>query len=203
MNDQMAYLLGLICGNGEIQRSTFHTTFSIDIPHKKLKTETENDVKVYVKASITDIRTVLEPLLGTGLTFTQGDNHSFLSFTKNNDEYITQEILRFIGQATSHENIRLSSEIYEFKDMEKLQFLRGFSDVTGYIRRSNYFITLYAHRVYLEVPRNWYLVIDVCNILKSINIPVQTIDWGHPNMRDGNLKNTIKECQIFGKKSIK
>ena len=39
-----------------------------------------------------------------------------------------------------------------------------------------------------EIPHNWQMVIDICNLLKSADIPVQTIDWAHPNMRDGDLK---------------
>ena len=45
MNIEMAYLLGMICGNGEIKRSSTNTTVSIDIPHKKLETEEVHDVK--------------------------------------------------------------------------------------------------------------------------------------------------------------
>lgn len=59
------------------------------------------------------------------------------------------------------------------------------------------------HRVYFEIPQNWELVTDFCNLLKSVDIPVQNIDWGHPNMRDGNLKNITKESRIFGKKNIR
>ena len=44
------------------------------------------------------------------------------------------------------------------------------------------------HRVYIEIPGNWQFVIDVANMLKSLDIPVQTIDFGHPNFRDSNLK---------------
>ena len=39
MNIEMAYLLGMICGNGTVQRSNVSTTISIAIPHKKLETE--------------------------------------------------------------------------------------------------------------------------------------------------------------------
>ena len=33
----MAYLLGMVTGNGEIQRGVNETTVVIEIPHKKLK----------------------------------------------------------------------------------------------------------------------------------------------------------------------
>lgn len=200
MNREMSYLLGMICGNGEVRRGISETTISIEIPHKKLATESNNDVRIYVRASITDIRTVLEPLIDTGLNFTQQDNYSIISFTKRNDEYLIREILRYIGNAVSHENIRIDAEVFSFTRDEKISFLQGFADVTGYIRRSNYFFKTYMHRVYLEVPHNWYLVSDICCLLKDVNIPVQAIDWAHPNMRDSNLVKYNEGKPDFWKK---
>lgn len=200
MNNEMAYLLGMITGNGEVQRGTNETTIVIEIPHKKLETESQKDVAIYVKASITDIRQVLEPLLGTSLSFSQSANVSYISFSKPNEDYLMREILRYIGMATSHENIRISSEVFSFTEDERRQFIKGFADVTGYIRKSNYFFNKEMHRVYFEIPQNWELVTDFCNLLKSVDIPVQNIDWGHPNMRDGNLKKYNEGKTDFWKK---
>ena len=200
MNNEMAYLLGMITGNGEIQRGSIDTTIVIEIPHKKLETEFQKDVGIYVKASITDIRQVLEPLVGTGLVFNQNANVSFISFTKRNEDYLMREIMRYIGRATSHENIRISPEVFNFTEDERKQYIKGFADVTGYIRKSNYFFDKKMHRVYFEIPQNWGLVIDFCNLLHSVDIPVQNIDWGHPNMRDGNLKKYKDGKPDFWKK---
>lgn len=200
MNVEMAYLLGMITGNGEIQRGPTETTISIDIPHKKLETEFQNDVGIYVRASITDIRTVLEPLLGTSLTFSQSANYSLLSFRKPNEDYLMREVLRYIGGATSSDNVRISPEVFNFTFDERKQFVKGFADVTGYIRRSNYAFSEPNYRVYFEIPHNWELVVDFCNLLKSIDIPVQAIDWAHPNMRDGNLtKYSQGKCDFWKK----
>ena len=200
MNNEMAYLLGMITGNGEIQRGPLETTVSIDIPHKKMETEFQKDVGIYVKASITDIRSILEPLLGTSLCFSQSPNVSFLSFRKPNEDYLMREIMRYIGNATSADNIRILSEVYSFTMDERKQFVKGFADVTGYIRRSNYAFTEPNYRVYFEIPHNWGLVTDFSNLLKSIDIPVQNIDWAHPNMRDGNLKKYNSGHKDFWKK---
>ena len=200
MNNEMAYLLGMITGNGEIQRGLNETTIVIEIPHKKLETEFEKDVSVYVKASITDIREIIEPLVGAGLRFNQSTNVSYISFTKPNEDYLMREIVRHIGGATSHNNVRISSEVFEFTLDERKQFIKGFADVTGYIRKSNYFFDKEMHRVYFEIPQNWELVIDFCNLLKSVDIPVQNIDWAHPNMRDGNLKKYNEGKKDFWKK---
>ena len=92
MNNEMAYLLGMLCGNGEIRRLDINTTVSVDIPHKKLQTEDFKDVQVYVKASITDIRALLEPLIGADLQFIQQRSSSVLSFTKPNADFLIHEI---------------------------------------------------------------------------------------------------------------
>ncbi len=200
MNNEMAYLLGMVTGNGEVQRGATETTIVIEIPHKKLETEFQKDVGIYVKASITDIRSILEPLIGTGLNFSQSANVSYVSFRKPNEDYLMREILRYIGAATSHDNIRIAPEVYEFSVDERKQFIKGFADVTGYIRRSNYAYKEPQYRVYFEIPQNWELVVDFCNLLKSVDIPVQNIDWAHPNMRDGNLKKYNEGKTDFWKK---
>ena len=102
MNIEMSYLLGMICGNGEIQRTAVNTIVSIDIPHKKLETEEIHDVKLYVKASIADIRNIIEPLVGAGLTFIQNTSSTILSFVKPNTDYLIREINRFVGKAVSY-----------------------------------------------------------------------------------------------------
>lgn len=201
MNIEMAYLLGMICGNGEIQRNSVNTTVSIDIPHKKLQTEEIHDVKLYVKASIADIRNILEPLVDAGLDFIQNQSSTVLSFTKPNSDYLIREINRYVGMALSHNNIKMHDDIFQCTIDERKQFLRGFADVTGYIRRSNYYVgAKYQHRVYFEIPHNWQMVIDICNLLKSTDIPVQNIDWAHPNMRDGNLTKCHEGKLNFWKK---
>ena len=124
MNNEMAYLLGMITGNGEVQRGATETTIVVEIPHKKLETEFQKDVGIYVKASVTDIRGILEPLLGTGLTFTQNANVSYVSFRKSNEDYLMREILRYIGAATSHDNVRISPEVYGFTLDERKHFQR-------------------------------------------------------------------------------
>ena len=200
MNNEMAYLLGMIMGNGEIKRGAQQTTISISIPHKKLQTEDENDVHVYVAASVTNIRSVLEPLISKDLHYVPNKSESILTFTKNNEDYLVREIIQFANNVISCEDMRIPNHFYDSTKDIKVSFLRGFSDVTGYIRRSNYFFDKYMHRVYIEVPHNWYMVVDICNLLSSIDIPVQNIDWAHPNMRDGNLKKYNEGKVNFWKK---
>lgn len=201
MNTEMAYLLGMILGNGEIQRNNTETRVTIDIPHKNLYTDDLKDVQVYVKASTVDIRSIVEPLIGYNLTITQTKRSTVMTFVKPNDEYITREILRFIGGGKHHSTMRMNSDLFSITNDEKKSLLKGIADVTGYIRKSN---IAYgqdgAHRVYIEIPGNWYMVIDIANMLKDVDVPVQTIDFGHPNFRDGELKKYNQGKPYFWKK---
>lgn len=188
MNVQMAYLIGMILGNGEIQRGNNTTTVTVDIPHKNLLDDEGREVMVYVRASLTDIRGIVEPLLGYSLPITQTNRSTQISFTKPNQDYTMREILRFVGNGVHHSTMSMNDELFSMQTDEKKELIRGMADVTGYIRKSNIaFGQNGAHRVYIEIPGNWNMVIDVANMLKELDVPVQTIDFGHPNFRDPNL----------------
>ena len=201
MNPQMAYLIGMILGNGEIQRSNTDTTVTIDIPHKNLRDDAGREVTVYVKASRTDIRTIIEPLIGRALPITQDKHSTKISFRKPNEDYTMREIMRFIGNGVHHSTMTMNQELFTITTNEKKELLRGMADVTAYIRRSNIaFGQSGHHRVYIEIPGNWNMVIDIANMLKTLDIPVQTIDFGHPNFRDSNLKKYNEGMPYYWKK---
>ena len=201
MNIEMAYLVGLILGNGEVQRGEESTTVTIDLPYKNLYTDDLKDVAVYVKASIVNIRAIVEPLIGHNRRVSQEDYSTKLSFKKDNDEYVIREIIRLIGRGTHHSTMRMNQELFNITLDEKKSLLRGIADSTGYIRRSNIaFGQDGAHRVYIEIPGNWYMVIDIANMLRDVDIPVQTIDFGHPNFRDANMVKYNQGKHNFWKK---
>lgn len=201
MNTEMAYLLGMILGNGEIQQGANETVVTIDIPHKNLYTDDEKDVRVYVKASLVDIRQILEPLIGTDITYTQRRKSTSISFKKPNAEYVMRQILHYVGNGSRHAYMEMSEDLFNIKTDEKKALLRGMADVTGYIRKSNLaFGVKGSHRVYIEIPCNWKMVIDVANLLKDVDVPIQNIDFGHPNFRDSNLKKYNAGQKLYWKK---
>lgn len=201
MNVEMAYLLGMILGNGEIQQNSSETKVTIDIPHKNLYTDDMKDTSIYVKASLVDIQSILEPLIGQRLIQSETKHSTKITFTKPNSEYVMREILRLIGSGTHHSTMKMNEELFSITTDEKKALLRGIADVTGYIRKSNIaFGQEGAHRVYIEIPGNWYMVIDIANMLKAVDIPVQTIDFGHPNFRDSNLDKYNEGKTYYWKK---
>lgn len=201
MNAQMAYLIGMILGNGEVQRRADQTTITIELPHKNLIDDEGREVSIYVKSSLADIRTIIEPLIGHSLPISQTNRATQFSFTKSNQDYTMREIMRFIGNGVHHSTMTMNSELFKMTTDEKRELLRGMSDVTGYIRKSNLaFGQDGHHRVYIEIPGNWQMVIDVANMLKDLDVPVQTIDFGHPNFRDSNLKKYNEGKPYYWKK---
>lgn len=201
MNTQMAYLIGMILGNGEVQRKSDATTITIELPHKNLIDDEGREVSIYVKSSLADIRNIIEPLIGYSLPISQNKRATRFSFTKPNEDYTMREILRFIGNGVHHSTMSMNDELFNMTTDERKELLRGMADVTGYIRKSNIaFGQDGCHRVYIEIPGNWQLVIDIANMLKSLDIPVQTIDFGHPNFRDSNLKKYNEGKPYYWKK---
>lgn len=204
MNVQMAYLLGMTLGNGEVHRGNTETIISIDIPHKNLVDDEGREVPIYVRASISDIRNIIEPLIGNKLTISDGKSSgrsTIISFSKPNEDYAMREILRLINGGVRHSTMNMSREFFDMTKDEKRALMRGVADATGYIRASNIaFGHKGNHRVYIEVPGNWQMVVDLANILKDLDVPVQTIDFGHPNFRDPNLTKYNEGKPLYWKK---
>lgn len=186
MNIHFAYLLGLIIGNGKIQRGNTETTVAIEFPHKNFRVD-NTDIMLHMQASLNEIRNFLEPTLSSSIRTAQRNSVTTMSFTKPNQDYLITEINRYLRNYSSHENMRIPRDVFDESRETRLAVMQGISDSTAYVRRSNYFFKPYRHRVYVEIPHNWYLVIDIANLLKSLDIPIQTIDFAHPNLRDGNM----------------
>jgi hypothetical protein len=191
-NVEFAYLLGMIVGKGTIIRGNSQTDIIIEIPHKNLIIE-DMDARLSVKASLDDIRNILEPLIDTRIISSSGKNKTVLKFTKDNENFLIREINRHLGNLRSCKDFRIPREIFSSPMDVKKEFIIGLSDVTAHIRRSNVAYGLpYHHRVYIEIPQNWFLVIDIANLLKDLDVPIHTIDWGHPNTRDPYLEDYKK-----------
>lgn len=65
------------------------------------------------------------------------------------------------------------------------EFVRGYADVAGNIRHANRYRDG-RHRVRLDIlnyPTNWKIPVQLCTLLQEhLEIPVQLITWGHPNL---------------------
>ncbi|MCK9265542.1 hypothetical protein M0P98_01450 [bacterium] len=102
---------------------------------------------------------------------------------------------------TDFHSFRIPRTIFEADKEIQKEFLRRYFDTTGHIRKSNAaFGKEDQHRIYLEADqRNWLLIADLAKLLYNIEMPIHTIDFGHPNFRDPEQKKQ----RVFGRKNIK
>ena len=200
LNPEIAYLLGMIVGKGQIIRDNKETKILIDIPHKNLVIEGEN-TQQSIKSSLLDIVGRLKPLIGTDLEWdTTKQNRAHISFSKPNGDYLIRTINTYLKNYTSWRDFRIPKEIFSTTTDNKKEFLRGLADVTAHIRKSNKAWSNYENRVYIEIMANWGLCIDISNLLKELDVPVQTIRFAHPNIVDPNLKKYKEGLKEFWNK---
>ncbi len=202
LNPDIAYLLGMIVGKGQITRGNKETEIIISIPHKNLKIEGEN-TQQSVKSSILDIVGRLKPLVGTDINWdTLNPNVAHITFSKPNGDYLVRTINTYLQNKTSWRDFRIPEEIFNDSNDIKKEFLRGLADVTAHIRKSNVAWKDFEHRIYIEIMTNWDSCVDIANLLKDLYVPVQNIRWAHPNIVDPTLKfynrgiRNYKEHQI-------
>jgi hypothetical protein len=92
---------------------------------------------------------------------------------------------------SSYYEFEVPDQIFESEESIKKEFIRGFADVAGSARWANR-NRWGKCRVYLDVlnsPLNWHLPIQICYLLQDqLGVPVDVIQWGHPNTRDPSLK---------------
>ncbi len=119
MNIEMAYMLGMILGNGEIQQNATETTVTIDIPYKNLYTDDLKDVAVYVKASIVDIRSIVEPLIGHALNITEAPHSTKMSFTKPNEEYVVRDLNKALIRYLENRFVEIARQCNRYEVLTK------------------------------------------------------------------------------------
>lgn len=202
MNTNSAYLLGMILGNGEIQDTSNGVNITIDIPFKNLRTDDDKDASVYVKASLFSITPLINSVIQPATLINTQEEHSVkISFDLDRTHPFLETLYTYIEIGTKQQNFVISPMVYDLASSYRLSLLRGLADVTAYIRMSNIaYGKPYQHRVYIEVPRNWYMVISIARLLQSVDVPVQTIDFAHPNFRDAHLKKYNEGKHDYWKK---
>jgi len=129
---------------------------------------------------------------------------------------VTHFVMRFYTNTMTWRNLRLITEhsqtyrastvptrVYDAPIDIQREFVRGLADVCGFVRTSNV-DQAGRHRVYIQVPpQNWVLPIDICRLLQeSLRVPVQMIQWNHPNTRiprvlDAKLTGREHQVKIF------
>lgn len=111
------------------------------------------------------------------------------------DVSLFEYIKSFFNGEISFDAFHIPNKIYsEPKDI-KIEFINGLLDTAGFASPGGWLNRdgekLHGRmRVYFQIVRNWHLPVEIDNFLrKEFGLPIHTIDWGHPNIRDANLED--------------
>jgi hypothetical protein len=190
LDADVSYLLGLLVARGTIVNNQGIRQLSIEFPFSSLKATGINvtfDQEQSIRLGLIDIQERLTELLETDIRQVKKDNSVDLVIRFMRNNLIWRDLLLILEDQLSFPYFKVPS-IFFSEDCPqdwKREFIKGYADVAGNIRPSNNYMGLY-HRVRLDIlnyPSNWKLGIQICHLLQEqLNIPVQNITWGHPNL---------------------
>ncbi len=186
----VAYLAGLIIGRGTIAEVSGVRQLTIEFSYQSLEAQgisSTFSLDTAIRLGLDKILDRLQELLDTDIQKIAKNNgvHLVIRFMRHN--MIWRNILLLTEGKTDYAYFRIPKV---FLDPElpvewKREFVRGFADVAGNIRHANRYVDG-RHRVRLDVlnyPTNWELPVQLCTLLQDhLDVPVQLITWGHPNM---------------------
>lgn len=199
LTPDISYLLGLITGRGEIQSTHEIKKIVIDFEYKSLESKAINRIfnqKLHIQTSLDP---VVARLQNIGINTQKVVSQSKLTLVLNwQTEDIAWLFIKYLinGTRCNYHEFQIPEPIFDATDANKREFLRGVSDVTAYVRKSNVAHTG-KHRVYVEISnRNWYLPAQLCKLFQMLEVPIQYIGYGHPNLRGGTATSWAKEHQM-------
>lgn len=157
--------------------------------------------KVYdqPKATVESLKSEIIPFLQSGIEadFDITGNKSMtilvIDFKKN--ATLFGEIVSYFAPDTSFDRFHIPRIIFTINKEGKTEFINGLLDTSGFANAGGWLNRDGENghgrmRVYFQIVRNWHLPVEIDNFLRSeFDLPIHTIDWGHPNIRDGNLKD--------------
>jgi len=183
----VAYLLGLVIARGSLQE-TPDKRIVIQFPFSSLNVqgvETKYDQDTQLRLGTSAIRDRLVELLETDVQVIAKKSliTILIKFFRNS---IPWRNLNLHLQGRMHYGeFEIPQQIMDAPADIQKEFVRGIADVSGYIRQSNNYFGR-KRRVYIEIPNaNWKLPVQLCRLLQvNLSVPVQLIQWGHPNTRE-------------------
>lgn len=206
LNEDIAYLLGLTVGKGVFVCEGQIRQLVITFPYKNLAAEGYGHSYNTPLELSSSLDTTLNRIRNCGFDVrkeTANKNDIALIITWHHED-LSWQVLQYLlnDNFIDFHSFRIPRAIFEADKEIQKEFLRGYFDTTGHIRKSNAaFGKDDQHRIYLEVDqRNWLIIADLYKLLTNLSVSIHTIDFGHPNFRDPELKKAkgfwAKEHQI-------
>ena len=185
-----AYLLGLITERGKLSELGGVRQISIEFPYQLLEVqgiEKKFNTSISIRLGLQAIRERILNLTDADITIINKETDITLMLRFLRNTMIWRNIQVHLQGKTSYEyfsvpNIFFSDNIP--RDWKR-EYIKEFADVAGNVRRSNRYADG-ANRVRLDIlnyPTNWEMPVQICTLLEEhLDIPVQLVTWGHPNL---------------------
>lgn len=193
LDADVAYLLGLIVARGELTETGGVKRIVIEFPFKNLEAEgIEKKIvqKDQILLSLDSTIQRVQELTELNIKKVSGEQSVNLLMESIKETMFLRNIKSLLRGKTTYYEFSIPIEIIQCDDeIIKKEFIRGYADVAGSARAANR-NKWGRHRIYLDVlNRNWRLPVQLCHLLQDhLKVPVDTITYGHPNIRDPNLK---------------
>lgn len=193
LDPDMAYLLGLIVGRGTIREVSGMRQLVIEYPFRSLLAtgiKKSFIARDKILLSLDETINRLGELTEVAPKKVVSNNAVSIIIESTKNSLLWRNISKLLKGKTSFREMEVPEIIYDAEEEIKKEFLRGIADVTGSIGTGGR-DQAGRHRVYISIlNENWKLPIQICRLLQDepLGIPVNTIDWGHPNIRNGHAK---------------
>ena len=190
LDNDIAYLLGMIIGRGIIAEKEGRWIITIEFPFIKPELEGHNQFAGFVTSIVAHTLPRVKSLLGEAVDLSVVQE-KMVRFTISlpTTHIVVRNFKQILGENLDYSKFAIPTVIENAPEEIVREFVRGFADVAGNIRRSNRDQSGF-HRVFLDVLSiNWTLPVQMCNLLQTkLQVPVNHILWGHPNLRDPTAK---------------
>lgn len=166
------------------------------------------EVPLSEKKSYDQISSTKQSILHNIGPFIQGD--SKLSFNVAGNRSLSLLVLNFNEEPQLFESIssifeghnnyftfELPDFVTSYDAQKRRELVNGLFDSAGFANAGSWMPRdgQNGHgrmRIYFQFVRNWKLVSQIDDFLRTtMDLPVQTIDWGHPNIRDSQLNDYL------------
>jgi len=200
LDEDVAYLLGLIIARGRIIDRGDDKKIILDFPFKSLEVEGFNQKEKIAQTVHRKIRGRIQELASLPIDVQETETSINMIIKENRNTLFWRDIIYLTKGKKDYNEFVIPNEIFISPQSIQKEFVRGFCDVAGYVRSSNAYING-RHRIYIEIPfRNWGLPVQLCKLLQEyLNAPVHNLNWAHPNLRapeDFDNKSWAKEHQV-------
>ncbi len=105
------------------------------------------------------------------------------------------EICDLMNGRGGFDSFEIPTQIWTADIANQTEFVNGMLDTAGFFNAGGWLNRPGNNgagrmRGYFQIVRNWRMPVQICNILReNFDLPIHTIDWGHPNIRDSKMED--------------